>query len=54
MILPATHRAVLVAILFAAAKLPAQSPFQFPTANHALYDAGSDLKFIAPTTPDRS
>jgi murein DD-endopeptidase MepM/ murein hydrolase activator NlpD len=54
MILPATHRAVLVAILFAAAKLSAQTPFQFPTANHALYDAGSDLKFIAPTTPDRS
>ena len=54
MILPATHRAVLAAILFAAAKLSAQSPFQFPTANHALYDAGGDLKFIAPTTPDRS
>ena len=54
MILPAAHHAALVVIIFAAAKLSAQSPFQFPTANHALYDAGSDLKFIAPTTPDRS
>ena len=34
-------------------KLPAQSPFQFPTANHALYDAGGDAKFLAPTSPDR-
>ena len=54
MILSAAHHAALVVIIFAAAKLSAQSPFQFPTANHALYDAGSDLKFIAPTTPDRS
>ncbi|HAO78337.1 MAG TPA: hypothetical protein DCQ92_05035 [Verrucomicrobia subdivision 3 bacterium] len=54
MILPAAHHAALVVIIFAAAKLSAQSPFQFPTANHALYDAGGDLKFIAPTTPDRS
>ena len=54
MILPAAHHAALVVIIFAAVKLSAQSPFQFPTANHALYDAGSDLKFIAPTTPDRS
>ena len=54
MILPAAHHAALVVIIFAAAKLSAQTPFQFPTANHALYDAGSDLKFIAPTTPDRS
>ena len=54
MILSAAHRAALAVIIFAAAKLSAQSPFQFPTANHALYDAGSDLKFIAPTTPDRS
>jgi len=54
MILPAAHHAALVVIIFAAAKLSAQAPFQFPTANHALYDAGSDLKFITPTTPDRS
>jgi len=33
---------------------PAQSPFQFPTANHALYEAGGDAKFLAPTSPDRS
>lgn len=32
----------------------AQSPFQFPTANHALYEAGSELKFFAPTSPERS
>jgi murein DD-endopeptidase MepM/ murein hydrolase activator NlpD len=54
MILPAAHRAALAVIIFAAAKLSAQTPFQFPTANHTLYDAGGDLKFIAPTTPDRS
>ena len=35
-------------------KSPAQSPFQFPTANHALYEPGGDAKFLAPTSPDRS
>ena len=30
-----------------------QSPFQFPTANHALYDRGDELKFFAPTAPDK-
>lgn len=44
----------LASLCFSAAKLSAQSPFQFPTANHTLYDAGSDLKFLAPTAPDRS
>jgi len=34
--------------------LSAQTPFQFPTANHTLYDVGGDLKFFAPTSPDRS
>ncbi len=32
----------------------AQTPFQFPTANHALYEPGQELKFFAPTTPGRS
>ena len=32
----------------------AQTPFQFPTANHALYEPGNELKFLAPTSPDRS
>jgi peptidoglycan LD-endopeptidase LytH len=39
--------------LFLGAKLSAQTPFQFPTANHALYDSGSELKFFAPTAPDK-
>ena len=33
--------------------LPAQQPFQFPTANHALYEIGNELKFFAPTAPDK-
>ena len=35
------------------ASLFAQQPFQFPTANHALYEIGNDLKFFAPTAPDK-
>jgi murein DD-endopeptidase MepM/ murein hydrolase activator NlpD len=31
----------------------AHSPFQFPTANHFLYERGSELKFFAPTAPDK-
>jgi murein DD-endopeptidase MepM/ murein hydrolase activator NlpD len=31
----------------------AQSPFQFPTANHALYEPGQELKFFALTAPDK-
>ncbi len=42
------------ATLFSGTTLFAQSPFQFPTANHALYTPGAELKFFAPTTPDRS
>jgi hypothetical protein len=30
-----------------------QSPFQFPTANHNLYEVGNELKFLAPTAPDK-
>jgi murein DD-endopeptidase MepM/ murein hydrolase activator NlpD len=43
----------LAVILFPGTTLPAQSPFQFPTANHALYQAGQELKFFAPTAPDK-
>ena len=45
--------ATLTATVFSLATLSAQSPFQFPTANHALYDAGQELKFFAPTAPDK-
>ena len=41
------------AILFSGASLFAQAPFQFPTANHALYEPGGELKFFAPTAPDK-
>jgi len=56
MIFPAVRRAIFLAtvsILFAGAKSSAQSPFQFPTANHALYEIGAELKFVAPTAPDK-
>lgn len=55
MIRSVVRRVLFAGILFvSAASIFAQSPFQFPTANHALYQAGDELKFIAPTTPDRS
>jgi peptidoglycan LD-endopeptidase LytH len=41
------------AILFCCGHLCAQSPFQFPTANHALYQPGGELVFFAPTAPDK-
>jgi peptidoglycan LD-endopeptidase LytH len=44
---------IFAAVFISGAKSFAQSPFQFPTANHALYTPGDELKFIAPTTPDR-
>lgn len=48
-------RCLTLAVIFSsAAKLSAQSPFRFPTANHALYETGAELKFLAPTAPDRS
>ena len=53
MIFTSVHRATLLAAIFLAGKSFAQAPFQFPTANHALYESGADLKFLAPTTPDR-
>ena len=48
------HRLALAGFLSSAASLSAQTPFQFPTANHALYEVGAELKFLAPTAPDRS
>ena len=56
MILPAVPRAifpVVVVSLVLNASLFAQQPFQFPTANHMLYEPGNELKFFAPTAPDK-
>jgi murein DD-endopeptidase MepM/ murein hydrolase activator NlpD len=39
--------------LILCARLCAQTPFQFPTANHALYTPGAELRFFAPTAPDK-
>jgi murein DD-endopeptidase MepM/ murein hydrolase activator NlpD len=48
------RRAILSAAIFVScARIFAQAPFQFPTANHALYDVGGELKFFAPTAPDK-
>jgi murein DD-endopeptidase MepM/ murein hydrolase activator NlpD len=51
--LPRVRRFALAGLLFSATILSAQTPFQFPTANHALYETGSELKFFAPTAPDK-
>src|SRR5476651_53117 len=54
MIFLAGRRAILSAsAFFFCARIFAQSPFQFPTANHALYEIGNELKFFAPTAPDK-
>ena len=56
MIFPAVDRAIFSAVALSlglGASLFAQSPFQFPTANHALYEIGDELKFFAPTAPDK-
>ena len=47
------RRALLSALLFLAASVFAQSPFQFPTANHYLYAPNGGAKFLAPTAPDK-
>jgi murein DD-endopeptidase MepM/ murein hydrolase activator NlpD len=49
----ARRDALFFAGLFFCASIFAQSPFQFPTANHALYEIGNELKFFAPTAPDK-
>ena len=51
---PDVRLLALAGLLASATLLSAQSPFQFPTANHALYEVGGELKFLAPTSPDRS
>ncbi len=44
----------LVLLLSAlAGPVVAQTPFRFPTANHYLYAPGAELKFFAPTEPDK-
>ncbi len=43
----------VAAPLLLSGKLSAQSPFQFPTANHYLYVPGAELKFFAPTLSDK-
>jgi len=56
MIFRVVRRAIVFAAalnLFFGANLFAQSPFQFPTANHALFEPGNELKFFAPTAPDK-
>jgi len=53
MICPAVSRLLFTAAWFSCANLFAQQPFQFPTANHALYEIGNQLKFFAPTAPDK-
>ena len=56
MIFPVVGRAVLSTVALSlgfGAGLFAQQPFQFPTANHALYEMGDELKFFAPTAPDK-
>ena len=47
-------RLALAGLVSSALIVSAQTPFQFPTANHALYEVGAELKFLAPTSPDRS
>jgi murein DD-endopeptidase MepM/ murein hydrolase activator NlpD len=51
---PCGCRFALAGFFFSLGSLSAQTPFQFPTANHALYEIGGELKFLAPTSPDRS
>jgi peptidoglycan LD-endopeptidase LytH len=56
MIFPAVRgpiRLALASLPFVSAGLFAQAPFQFPTANHFLYERGNELKFFAPTAPDK-
>ena len=56
MIFSTVRRAIRYALaspLLVCTSLLAQEPFQFPTANHYLYERGSELKFFAPTAPDK-
>ena len=52
--MPSAVRAVSFAVVISwGVSLSAQTPFQFPTANHALFEPGNELKFFAPTSPER-
>ena len=56
MIFPGVRGLIRLALAlswFGCATLFAQTPFQFPTANHYLFERGSELKFFAPTAPDK-
>ncbi|HUB88057.1 MAG TPA: M23 family metallopeptidase [Verrucomicrobiae bacterium] len=55
MIFSAIRRAFLTGslLLLFSGSIFAQTPFQFPTANHALYEIGGMAKFFAPTEPDK-
>ena len=53
MMYPALCRPWLAALSVMAGSALAQTPFQFPTANHALYEVGHELNFFAPTSPDK-
>jgi murein DD-endopeptidase MepM/ murein hydrolase activator NlpD len=46
-------RAFWFASILVPALLRAQEPFQFPTANHLLFEPGKELDFFAPTAPDK-
>jgi murein DD-endopeptidase MepM/ murein hydrolase activator NlpD len=53
MIIHSVRALILAGILLAGASLRAQLPFQFPTANHTLFEPGHELSFFAPTAPDK-
>ena len=53
MIAQVVRRLTLPALGLGVLTACAQSPFQFPTANHALYDVGGECKFLAVTSPDK-
>lgn len=50
---PLLRRFLFIPACFCCLKICAQTPFQFPTANHALYEPGHELEFFAPTAPDK-
>jgi murein DD-endopeptidase MepM/ murein hydrolase activator NlpD len=53
MIFSAVSRIFFAAFILQCVNLCAQTPFQFPTANHALLEPGHELEFFAPTAPDK-
>jgi len=56
MIFRTVHRTFFFAVTFIllfCTNLFAQEPFHLPTANHAIFEPGNELKFFAPTAPDK-